>query len=171
MSPEVAVFARFSLVDEGRGARYGRGVDTREKLIEFIEAQNPNTVYAALGIDIVSYDPDAVTLRMGIDQRHRQHAGLLHGGISVLLAESAASMAAALSVDMTEVSVAGMEINANHLRRVTGGTVTAVATPVHRGGRSHVYSIEIRDDKDRLTCVSRCTIAVTPLRAGMLGTG
>lgn len=146
-------------------------MDTRQKLIEFIEARTPSTVYAALGIEMVSYDPDAVTLRLTVDDRHRQHAGLLHGGISVLLAESAASVAAALSVDMTEVSVAGMEINANHLRRVTSGTVTAVATPVHRGSRSHVYAVEVRDERDRLTCVSRCTIAVTPLRAGMLGLG
>ena len=118
---------------------------------------------------MVSYDPDAVTLRLTVDDRHRQHAGLLHGGISVLMAESAASVAAALAVDMSKVSVAGMEINANHLRRVTQGTLTAVATPIHRGGRSHVYSIEIRDEQGRLACVSRCTIAVTPLRTGMLG--
>ncbi len=148
---------------------YPEAVDTRDKLIEFIEARTPCTAYGALGIEMVSYDPDAVTLRLTVDDRHRQHAGLLHGGISVLMAESAASVAAALSVDLTKASVAGMEINANHLRRVTSGMLTAVATPIHRGGRSHVYSIEIRDEQDRLTCVSRCTIAVTPLRAGMLG--
>ncbi len=146
-------------------------VDTREKLIEFIQARTPSTVYGALGIEMVSYDPDEVTLKLTVDDRHRQHAGLLHGGISVLLAESAASVAAALSVDMTEVSVAGMEINANHLRRVTSGVVTAVARPIHRGRKSHVYGVEVRDDQDRLVCVSRCTIAVTPLRAGMLGLG
>jgi uncharacterized protein (TIGR00369 family) len=146
-------------------------VDTREKLIEFIQARTPSTVYGALGIEMVSYDPDEVTLKLTVDDRHRQHAGLLHGGISVLLAESAASVAAALSVDMTEVSVAGMEINANHLRRVTSGVVTAVARPIHRGRKSHVYGVEVRDDQDRLVCVSRCTIAVTPLRGGMLGLG
>ena len=146
-------------------------MDTRDKLIEFIEARTPSTVYGALGIQMVSYDPDAVTLRLTVDDRHRQHAGLVHGGISVLLAESAASVAAALSVDMAKVSVSGMEINANHLRQVTSGSLTAVASPIHRGGTSHVYSIEIRDDQDRLTCVSRCTVAVTPLRAGMLGLG
>lgn len=146
-------------------------MDTREAVIEFMQARAGQTVYAALGIEVVSYDPDAVTLRIIMDDRHRQPVGLLHGGVSVLLAESAASVAAALSVDMSKVSVTGMEINANHVRRVSSGAVTAVARPLHRGGASHVYAIEVSDDADRLVCASRCTVAITPLRPGMLGLG
>ncbi len=169
--------ARFSwpwgifAVDVAGAARYPGGVDTRETVIEFMQARASQTVYGALGIEVVSYDPDAVSLRITMDDRHRQPVGLLHGGVSVLLAESAASVAAALSVDMSKVSVTGMEINANHVRRVSSGVVTAVARPVHRGASSHVYAIEVSDDADRLVCISRCTVAITPLRPGMLGLG
>lgn len=146
-------------------------MNTMEQAIAFMEARHADTAYGALGIRVLSYDPEAVGLQIDIDTRHLQHAGVLHGGISVLLAESAASMAAALTTDLSQHSVGGMEINANHLRRVHQGTVTAVATPIHRGQTTHVYGVELRDQTDALVCVCRCTIAIRPLRGGLLGQG
>ena len=147
------------------------GSATRERLIEFLRARNEHTVYGALGIEIESFDPDAVTVALDVEDCHKQHAGILHGGVSLLMAEGAASIAAALTTDLATHSVVGMEINANHLRRVTGGRIRAVATPVHRGRRTHVYSVEVLDDQGRCVCVSRCTIACTPLAGGLLGLG
>jgi 1,4-dihydroxy-2-naphthoyl-CoA hydrolase len=141
-------------------------MDTSDQVRQFVESRNEHTVFKPLDIRIDSFDPEAVTVSMPVDERHHQHAGILHGGLSVLLCESAASTAAALTVDMAKFTVAGLEINANHLRRVSQGRVTAVATPIHRGKTTHVYGVEVRDDEDRLVCVCRCTIAVRPLRPG-----
>ena len=94
-----------------------------------------------------------------------QPFGLLHGGASVALAETLASVAAQLNVAEGEMAV-GLEINANHLRGVRTGTVTGTATPIHIGRRTQVWSIDIRDEQGKAVCLSRCTIAVVPLNAG-----
>ena len=86
----------------------------KKEVIEWIENHHKGTVFEALGIEIQSYEPNVV-VALNVDKRHLQHAGIVHGGIYVLLAESAASIAAALCVDPQEVFVAGMEVNANHL--------------------------------------------------------
>jgi uncharacterized protein (TIGR00369 family) len=87
---------------------------------------------------------------------------VLHGGASVALAETVGSIASNLCVDQKTQMCLGQEINANHLRGVSSGLVTATARPFHIGGRSHVWHIEIRDELDRLVCVSRLTMAVVP---------
>jgi 1,4-dihydroxy-2-naphthoyl-CoA hydrolase len=86
--------------------------------------------------------------------------GILHGGASVALAETVGSLAANLCVDPEKYVCVGQEINANHLRPASAGIVTGTARPFHIGGRSQVWSIEIRDERDKLVCVSRLTMAV-----------
>ncbi len=135
----------------------------QKDLIEFLESNNHKTIFATLGIRVESYDPDNMTVAINVDKRHFQHVGLVHGGVFVTLAESAASMAAALKVSPFEYHVSGMEINANYLRPVTAGIVKAQATLIHHGKSTMVYNIDVTNntnDGDKLVCVSRCTIAV-----------
>jgi uncharacterized protein (TIGR00369 family) len=96
---------------------------------------------------------------MPVDGRTRQPFGILHGGASVLLAETLVSCAATFVVAPAKVCV-GMEINANHLRSVTSGWVAGIARPISLGRRSQVWEVRIVDDNDKLVCISRCTIAV-----------
>ena len=121
----------------------------------------------ALGIEVVELAPERVVATMPVDDRTRQPFGVLHGGASVALAETAVSLGAWRSIDRTRFGAFGLEINANHVRAVAEGVVRVVATPVHRGRTTQVWTAEIRDDRERLVCVARCTMAVVPLeRAG-----
>jgi uncharacterized protein (TIGR00369 family) len=135
----------------------------RNEFIEIVESRNPRTVFEPLGIRVVSYDPDAMQVSMDVDHRHLQHLGMLHGGVSALLAESAASLAAAMSVNLRTHIVAGVDLNATHLRPKRSGSLLATARPLFRGRTTHVYGIEIKDEKGELVCVARCTIAIRPL--------
>ena len=119
-----------------------------------------NTLIEALGIEITQIDNGKVTATMPVDHRTKQPFGLLHGGASVALAETVASLGAYELVDKETEAVAGLEINANHVRPKTDGVVTAVATILHRGKTTMVWDIKITDEQDRLICVSRCTMAV-----------
>jgi uncharacterized protein (TIGR00369 family) len=112
-----------------------------------------------LGIEFTELGIDHLVGRMPVDHRTRQPFGILHGGASVLLAESLVSCAATFVVEPGKACV-GMEINANHLRPVTDGWVTGTARPVSLGRRSQVWEVRIVDDRDRLVCISRCTLAV-----------
>ncbi|MEM7507516.1 MAG: hotdog fold thioesterase [Pseudomonadota bacterium] len=118
------------------------------------------TAVAHLGIEFVGFGDDWLSARMPVDDRTVQPTRVLHGGASVLLAETVGSMAAALTVDLNRYVTLGQEINANHLRPVTQGWVTGTARPVHLGRRSQVWGIEIRDEADKLTCISRITMAI-----------
>jgi 1,4-dihydroxy-2-naphthoyl-CoA hydrolase len=133
-----------------------------DEFVAYAEKMNAHTVFAPLGIRVESYDADAMVVALDIDQRHHQHLGMLHGGVSALLAESAASMAAAMSVDMTRHIIAGVDLNATHLKAKRTGSLRATARPVFRGRSTHVYQIDITDEAGDLVCVSRCTIAVRP---------
>ncbi|MED4229429.1 hotdog fold thioesterase [Neobacillus cucumis] len=119
-----------------------------------------NTLIEALGIEITKMEPGKVTATMPVDHRTKQPFGLLHGGASVALAESVASLGAYHLVDKETEAVAGLEINANHVRPKTDGVVTAVATILHQGRTTMVWDIKITDEQDRLICVSRCTMAI-----------
>jgi len=119
-----------------------------------------NTLIEALGIEITQMENGKVTATMPVDHRTKQPFGLLHGGASVALAETVASLGAYEMVDKETEAVAGLEINANHVRPKTDGIVTAVATILHRGRTTMVWDIKITDEQDRLICVSRCTMAV-----------
>jgi len=109
--------------------------------------------------------PERVVMTMEVDARVHQPMGILHGGASLVLAESAASVGAAVNCPEGMVAV-GQEINANHLRSKRDGTVRAEARPLHIGRTTQVWSIEIRDEEERLVCISRCTLAVVPVRSG-----
>jgi uncharacterized protein (TIGR00369 family) len=117
----------------------------------------------ALGIQITELTPERVVATMPVDDRTRQPFGLLHGGASVALAETAASLGAFANIDDTKFAAVGLEINANHIRAVRDGTVRATAKPVHVGRTTQVWAIDIRDEGDRIVCVARCTIAIVPL--------
>ena len=117
-----------------------------------------------LGIEILELAPERVVATMPVDRRTHQPFGILHGGASVALAETVASLGAWMNVDRDRYHAVGLEINANHLRAKSDGTVRATATPIHRGTTTHVWNIEIRDEQERLVCVSRCTMAIVPKR-------
>lgn len=117
-----------------------------------------------LGIRILEITDDRVIATMPVNERTRQQYGILHGGASIALAETAASLGAAGRIDRERFMAVGQEINGNHLRPKSEGIVTATAVPVHVGRASQVWSIEIRDEQRRLVCISRCTMAIVPRR-------
>ena len=117
-----------------------------------------------LGIAIIEISDERVVASMPVDARTKQPFGLLHGGASLALAETVASIGACTKIDLERFVAVGQEINGNHLRAVTAGTVIATAVPLHAGRSSHVWSVEIRDEEQRLVCISRCTLAIVPKR-------
>ncbi|WP_368652443.1 hotdog fold thioesterase [Ornithinibacillus sp. 4-3] len=121
-------------------------------------------LWDSLGIESKVLDKNSVVLTMPVDERTHQPAGYLHGGTSVLLAETAASIGSALNVDLNTTSIFGMEINANHIKSKKEGIVTATATPVHIGKRTMVWEIKITDEKEALISLSRCTVGVVEKR-------
>ena len=122
-----------------------------------------NTISEVLDIRFESFDDESLTASMVVDQRTHQPFGLLHGGASVVLAETVGSMAAYLCVDPTKSYCVGLEINANHLRGVRSGRVTATARMVHLGRTTQVWDIRLVNDEGKVNCVSRLTMAVVPL--------
>ncbi|WP_199171363.1 MULTISPECIES: PaaI family thioesterase [unclassified Sporosarcina] len=118
------------------------------------------TLIGALGITFTQLDPDKVVCEMPVGPKTVQPMGLLHGGASVALAETAASIAAALNLNPETHYPVGLEINANHIRGKKDGVVTATAVPFHKGRTSMVWDIQITDEIGKLISVSRCTIAV-----------
>ncbi len=123
-----------------------------------------NTMMEFLGISIVEMSPEKVVMKMPVGPKVHQPYGLLHGGASIALAESAASLGTSLNIDRETQWAVGLEINANHIRSERTGWVTAEATPLHRGRSSMVWDIKIRNDDGKLVCVSRCTVAIIPKR-------
>jgi 1,4-dihydroxy-2-naphthoyl-CoA hydrolase len=135
----------------------------RELSVEELNRLGRHTMVDHLGIEFIGVTDDALTARMPVDRRTIQPAGLLHGGASVALAETLGSFAAYLTVDESRQSCVGLEINANHVRSLTGGWVTGTSRPLHLGGRTQIWEIRIEDQRQRLVCVSRLTIAVLPI--------
>lgn len=117
-----------------------------------------------LGIEITDVGADYLRGTMPVEPRTHQPMGYLHGGASVVLAETLGSVAATCVVDAGKFRCLGQEINANHLRPVTEGKVTGTARAIHIGTRSQVWGIEIRDPRERLVCISRLTVAVVDWR-------
>lgn len=124
-----------------------------------------STLIGHLGIEFLEVGDDHLTARMPVDGRTLQPFGVLHGGASVVLAETLASWAAALVVDPDKTRCVGMEINANHLRPVSSGWVTGVVRPVALGRRSQVWEVRISNEDGKPVCVSRCTMAVVEASA------
>jgi len=113
-----------------------------------------------LGIKFTRVGNDEIEARMPVDNRTKQPYGILHGGASVVLAETIGSFASHYVIDNSKYQAVGMEVNANHLRPVRDGFVTAVCKPVHLGKSSHVWDIRISDDKGKTVCISRLTVAI-----------
>jgi 1,4-dihydroxy-2-naphthoyl-CoA hydrolase len=130
------------------------------RTLEELNGNGSGTLIENLGILFTEIGDDFVRGTMPVDARTVQPYGLLHGGASVALAETLGSMGAAMCVDAAEYQVVGQEINANHVRAARSGLVTGTARAVHLGGRTHVWSIEIVNDAQKLVCISRITMAV-----------
>lgn len=128
--------------------------------IEDVRSGSAVHLASHLGIVFTEFGDDFLRGTMPVDPRTRQPLGFLHGGASVALAETLGSVAAHFVVDTAKFRCFGQEINANHLRPVREGLVTGTARPVHIGSRTQVWSIEIRDPRERLVCISRLTVAV-----------
>jgi 1,4-dihydroxy-2-naphthoyl-CoA hydrolase len=127
-----------------------------------LNAMNQNNMIGLLEIDILEATVDRVVATMPVQAKVHQPFGLLHGGASVALAETVASLGAYLNVMDSGMGAVGLEINANHLRGKKDGIVTATATPIHKGRSTHVWQVEIRDETGKMVCVSRCTLAIVP---------
>ncbi len=122
-----------------------------------------DTLLTTLGITLVDQDPSRVVATMPVTSRVHQPFGYLHGGASVALAETVASMGAVLNCEPGMVAF-GLEINANHLRSKRSGLLTAVGTPLHKGRTTQVWEVRIQDEDEQLICISRCTLAIVPMK-------
>lgn len=127
--------------------------------VETLTAIHRETAVAHLGIEFLEVGDDSIRARVPVDTRTRQPYGILHGGVSVVLAETLGSCGAAYACPAGHRAV-GLDINANHVRSATEGWVTGLARPVHIGRTTQVWHVELSNDKGQLTCVSRITMAV-----------
>lgn len=125
-----------------------------------ITALGKGTMGEHIGIEFTEIGPDFLKAHMPVDARTRQPYGLLHGGASCVLAETLGSVASALVIDPERFICVGLEINANHVRGVRDGKVTGTAIPLHLGSSTHVWDIKIHDEREKLVCVSRLTVAI-----------
>jgi uncharacterized protein (TIGR00369 family) len=125
-------------------------------------------IHELLDVEMVEAGPERVVLRLPVNWKVHQPYGILHGGVSALLAESAASMGAAINAG-PERKVVGIELNASHLRSVRQGHLTATATPIRAGRTVQVWAISLTDDEGRAICAARCTMAVLGGPGGATG--
>ena len=135
--------------------------------LEDLNSARPGTMVEHLGMEFTEIGDDFIRGTLPVDGRTRQPYGLLHGGASVALAETLGSTGATMCVDTKEFQCVGQEINANHVRAARSGSVTGTARPLHLGGRTQVWSIDIVNNEGKLVCTSRLTIAI--IRRGSLG--
>ena len=127
--------------------------------VETLTASSANTTVSHLGIEFIEVGDDFIRARVPVDHRTVQPYGLLHGGVSVVLAETLGSCGAAYAAPSGHRTV-GLDINANHLKGTTSGWVTGITRPVHIGRSTQVWAIELRNDAGELTCVARITMAM-----------
>jgi uncharacterized protein (TIGR00369 family) len=124
------------------------------------------TIHETLGIRAIEATPDRVVLEMDVGPLVHQPAGLLHGGASAVMAESAASIGAWVNCDPAKEYTVGIDLNISHLRGKTAGTVTATATPIRKGRSIHVWGIDIVGEDGKAVAVARCTLAIRPIADG-----
>jgi 1,4-dihydroxy-2-naphthoyl-CoA hydrolase len=122
-----------------------------------------NHIGALLDIKFTEIGDNYLKGTMPVDDRTRQPYGILHGGASVVLAETLGSVASNMVLDTNFKMGVGLEVNANHLRPVKSGLVTGICTPIHIGGKTHVWDIKLYNDKGKITCISRLTISIVPV--------
>ncbi|MES2417753.1 MAG: hotdog fold thioesterase [Bacteroidota bacterium] len=121
-----------------------------------------NHIGALLEIQITEIGEDFICATMPVNERTHQPAGILHGGASVVLAETLGSIAAYMCIDPEKQIAVGLEVNANHLRPVSSGLVKGVCKPLHIGGKTQVWEIKMYNDKGKMNCISRLTVAILP---------
>ncbi len=130
--------------------------------LPYLQSLGKNTMAEFIGIEWTEIGDDFVKARMPVDHRTNQPYGLLHGGASCVLAETLGSVASALVIDQEKFICVGIEINANHIRSARGGFVMGTARSLHLGSSTHVWDIKIHDEREKLICVSRLTVAILP---------
>ena len=130
--------------------------------LEAVNQLNEGILAGLLGIEIVEVGEDFLTARMPVSPSVHQPMGQLHGGASVVLAETVGSMASVFMVSENNETAVGLGINANHVRPISSGYVIATARPLHIGRRTHIWEIRIVDEADRLVCISRLTTMIVP---------
>lgn len=128
--------------------------------LEALAGMHQQSIVGLLGIEFLEATETYLTARMPVDERTHQPFGILHGGASVVLAESLGSVASVLRIDSSTHRAVGLEINANHIRSVSSGWVYGKCSPIHIGRTTHVWDIRITDEADRIVCISRLTIAI-----------
>lgn len=128
--------------------------------LELLNNLAPNTLAAALGIEFTEFGADYLIAKMPVDERTRQPFGILHGGASAALAETIGSVAGWLCINPEKQYCVGLEINCNHIKGKSEGWVYGKVTPIHVGGSTQVWHIEIKDEAGKLICISRLTMAV-----------
>ena len=125
---------------------------------ELIKQTQENELIKFLGIKIESVEPERTVLTMEVTPKVHQYIGIMNGGVSLFLSETAASIAAVCSADLTKYAPVGIEINANHLRAVSKGKLTIEAKPFYNGKSMSVWNVEITNERGKLICISRCSI-------------
>ncbi|MFN8284348.1 MAG: hotdog fold thioesterase [Chitinophagales bacterium] len=133
---------------------------TQNIALEALQNNSNNTMVQHLGIEFIEIGDDFIKAKMPVDHRTQQPMGLLHGGASVVLAETIGSTAANLCLDITKEYAVGLDINSNHLKGVREGFVYGITKPIHIGSKTQVWEIKIYDEKDKLINISRLTMAV-----------
>lgn len=133
---------------------------------EALNGQPKNHLGGLLDIQFTEVGEDSLSATMPVDERTHQPAGILHGGASVVLAETLGSIASYMCIDPERYQAVGLEINANHLRPVKSGKVTGICKPLHIGAKTHVWEIKIYDARGKMNCVSRLTVAIIPKNNG-----
>jgi 1,4-dihydroxy-2-naphthoyl-CoA hydrolase len=128
--------------------------------LEMLNARNKDTMGEVLDMRFTEIGDDYLCMTMPVDNRTKQPYGLLHGGASAALAETIGSVASSLCINPEKQICVGIEINCNHIRGKKDGIVTAIAKPLHIGATTHVWDIKINDERGKLVCVSRLTVAI-----------
>ena len=134
---------------------------TRTITLHAVQSFSQNTIAHHLGIEFTEIGTDYITARMPVDKRTHQPFGILHGGASVVLAETLGSIASFLCLpDPEKQHAVGLEINANHVRSVKEGFVYGTVRPIHLGRTTHIWDIQIKNEAGKLVCISRLTVAI-----------
>ncbi|MDP3559944.1 MAG: hotdog fold thioesterase [Legionellaceae bacterium] len=137
--------------------------------LEELNVRSRHTLAEFLGIVFTQITEDSLVATMSANERTKQPLGIVHGGANVVLAETIASTAANAAVDLSQFYCVGLEINANHIRSVREGVITGITKPCHIGRSTQVWQIELFDEAERLTCISRMTAAVIARKKGAGG--
>lgn len=135
---------------------------SRDYTVEELNGRPKRHIGELIGIEFTEITEDSISARMPVNEKTHQPYGILHGGASVVLAESLGSVASNMIVDSNKYIGVGLEVNANHLRPVKSGFVTGICKPIHIGGKTHVWDIRLYDDRGKMNCISRLTVAIIP---------